>query len=655
MSEGPKNFIITLTGPSGCGKSYVIERIMDLEQKFALQNIDFHPVRVPKYVTRPLRSNEIRDLLEGKELDVISLEHISDTCELKYQTYGKKYGLELNTVTSHLEEGKSPVIVINDIRVVEELKKKFPEQVLSLFLFREVPRRDTFLKEAKARGNVAKSETEERFNKATAIYRTYIENIGLFNRVILNPSRTPDSEDYAQVQIENVIKGVLNGKITLKTKRNGRPKLFIIAGNAASGKDEIIQAVNDMGKLQATIIPKYTSRMQDKDDGSEMICQYVPAKEKMCMYKDAYESELAELQVLFKQREAVAGKDIEKLAAARAENLKEKRAIPNAEARFWLALQQEKEKIRENLRTRILKEAIAEHRLENLRLFDQDFNQLCEIYKKEGYHKPGCDVEAYLSSHPDIDAEAIINLIEEEADVENDICFEKINGLNEKRLWDLYAKEGYHSANISVEALKQESAQRIMDEFFEQNSAYLDLEKISKDLKDEISVKTAGQIFKVTGPAYYIEFSGQGLVMYENNKTLYGFQVCELPEQRNLQYEQMLKQNKHCVLVASLIDIFNICRPFFNMDVITVFSYSEISSEEFEKKSTAGTVDRKMENFEKEIKKYSEYIADFDHVTIYAESELDKQSGGRTEELIDQIFRLFRYYNPSDDNQKIPV
>lgn len=62
-----------------------------------------------------------------------------------------------------------------------------------------------------------------------------------------------------------------------------------------------------------------------------------------------------------------------------------------------------------------------------------------------------------------------------------------------------------------------------------------------------------------------------------------------------------------------------------------------------------------MENFEKEIKKYSEYIADFDHVTIYAESELDKQSGGRTEELIDQIFRLFRYYNPSDDNQKIPV
>ena len=651
MPKELKNFIITLTGPSGCGKSYVIERIMELEQKLALQKMDFHPIRVPKYVTRPLRSNEIKDLLEGKELDVISLEHISDACELKYQTYGKKYGLELNTVTSHLKDGKSPVIVINDIRVVEELKKKFPEQVLSLFLFREVPRRDTFLKEAKARGNVAKTETEERFNKATAIYRTYIENIGLFNRVILNPTRTPDSEDYAQIQIENVVRSVLSGKISLKAKKNGRPKLFIIAGNAASGKDEIIQAVNDMGKLQATIIPKYTSRMQDKDDGSEMICQYIPAREKLHKYQEAYESELKEQQIIFNQRELLAGTDIEKLAAAQAENLKEKRAIPNAENRFWSALQQEREKIRANLRKRILNEAVAEHSLESLNLFDKDCDQLCEIYKKEGYHRQGLNVESYLCSNSNIDAETIIKLIEEEADVEHDICSEKLNRLNEKRLWDLYAKEGYHAANIAVEALKETIDQKIMNEFFERNISYLDLEKINKDFEKEISEKTAGQIFKVTGPSYYIEFGSQGLVMYENNKTLYGFQVCELPEKKNLQYEQMLKQNNHCVLVASLIDIFNICRPFFNGDVITVFSYSEISSEEFEKKSTAGTVDQKMENFEKEIKKYSEYIADFDHVTIYAESELDSQSGGRTEELIDQIFRLFRYYNPDGDSK----
>lgn len=138
--------------------------------------------------------------------------------------------------------------------------------------------------------------------------------------------------------------------------------------------------------------------------------------------------------------------------------------------------------------------------------------------------------------------------------------------------------------------------------------------------------------------------------MYENNKTLYGFEVSKLPEKVGFQYQQMLNQNKHCVLVASLVDIFDICKPYFDNNVITVFSYSEISSEEFGKKSSAGTVEKKMENFENEIKKYSEYIADFDHVTIYAESEFDKRNGGRTEELIDQIFRLFRFYSTDDKN-----
>lgn len=646
IMKGKKdNFVITLTGPSGCGKSYVIDRIMELEQKFALQGVNFYPVRIPKYVTRPLRSKEIKDQLEGKEIDVISLESMPETCELKYQSYGTKYGLELSSVRTHLKNGKFPVIVINDVRVVEELKKEFPEQVLSLFLFREIPRRDSYFKEASTRGNVTSTETEERFNKATAIYLTYIENIGLFNRVIINPTRTDNSDDYAQIQIENVIKGVLCGKISLKAKKNGKPKLFIIAGNAASGKDEIIQAVNDMGKLQATIIPKYTSRIQDEEDGDEMICQYIPRKEKLFSYRASYESNLEKLNLIFKQREAEAGNDIEKLVAVREKNLMEKRNLPNENICFWADLRNEREEICKNLRERILIEADCEHHLEHLNLFDKTFEELQEIYKTDGYHAPGLDVETYLQSHQEMDEQSLINLIQEQTSVEHDICLEKLRPLNEKQLWEIYKKDGYHFKDFDVAEFKKAVDERILKEFFEFNGEYIDLEEIIQDNKEEISQKIKGQILKVTGPAYYIEFNNKGLVMYENNKTLYGFEVRKLSSGENFQYAQMLKENKHCVLVASLIDIFNICKPFFDDNVITVFSYSEISSEEFEKKSKAGTVDRKMENFEKEIKKYSEYIADFDHVTIYAESELERRNGGRTEELIDQIFRLFRYYS----------
>ena len=649
MDEKTKNFIITLTGPSGCGKSTVIGEIMELEQKLAIQNIQFSPIRVPKFSTRSLRSNEIKDSLEGKEVDLISVEQLPENCELRYQTYGKKYGFELEKIKSFLDSGKTPVIIINDVRVVEELKREFPERVLSLFLFREIPRREFFINQAGSRGNVSEEETEERFNKATAIYRTFIENIGLFSRVILNPTRKENSENYAQIQIENVIKGVLSGKISLRAKKKGVPQLFIIAGNAASGKDEIIQAVNDMGKLQAIIIPKYTSRRQDKDDGEEMICQYIPREEKLKQYREEYKKELEERQIIFDKREKMASANNEKLSNVREKNLKEKRKILKAGERFWDELKLEEEKVCAMLRNKILNEVESEHILDNLNLFAKNFDELCEIYKKEGYHRQEVDVEAYLQEHSELDEQAIVQLIVKEADVENDICLEKLKQLNYKKIWDLYQKKGYHSEEINVKQFRQEFDKKILDEFFEYNKNYIDLEKIANDYRFIIEEKTKDQVFKVTGPAYYIEVDNKGLVMYENNMTLYGFEVCELEENKSIQYEQMIQQNKHCVLVASLIDIFKICKPFFDGNIITVFSYSEISSKEFEMKCTAAVADKKMENFEKEIKKYSEYIADFDHVTIYAESEYDKRNGGRTEELIDQIFRLFRYYNQDDD------
>lgn len=56
---------------------------------------------------------------------------------------------------------------------------------------------------------------------------------------------------------------------------NYTPKLFIVVGNPASGKDELIRAINTLGKLHADIVPKYTDRECRYDDGSEMICKFI--------------------------------------------------------------------------------------------------------------------------------------------------------------------------------------------------------------------------------------------------------------------------------------------------------------------------------------------------------------------------------------------
>lgn len=51
------------------------------------------------------------------------------------------------------------------------------------------------------------------------------------------------------------------------------PRLFLVVGSPGSGKDELMTAVNTLGSLHAEIVPKHTSRLQNSDDGDEMICR----------------------------------------------------------------------------------------------------------------------------------------------------------------------------------------------------------------------------------------------------------------------------------------------------------------------------------------------------------------------------------------------
>ena len=217
MNEDVKhNFIITLTGPSGCGTSYIKKCIMEIQNELLDEDLVFKPVIFPKYVTRPLREVEIERVLHGEQIDIISVVDIPDKCDIRYQTYGKQYAFCSEDLKAHLENGECPIVVINDVRAVGETKKLFPNKVFSLFLFRKVPKIELFEKEAAERGGGAEQEIEARYNRANSTFRTCIENIGLFNRVVLNvgDDTTPD---YAKIQIKNLIKCVLLGKLGLES------------------------------------------------------------------------------------------------------------------------------------------------------------------------------------------------------------------------------------------------------------------------------------------------------------------------------------------------------------------------------------------------------------------------------------------------------
>ena len=635
------SFIITLTGPSGCGKSEVMKRIMWLGESLSQEGIPFSPHLVPKYVTRKMRTKEIIEELEGKPIDIISVDSIPEDCDLKYQTYGKQYALRLNELRELLAEGESPVVVINDVRVVEELKREFPNKVLALFLFREIPKRSAFEKEAKERGGDAVKESEDRFNKATAIYRTYIENIGVFNRVILNVGND-ETEDYARIQMENLIRSILNGEMRLSSKRDGKSKLFIIAGHAKSGKDEIIKAVNDMGRLQAKIIRKYTSRRQDADDGDEMICRLIPSEELLIHLKNEYDKEANVLTSEYEKRKTEAAVDIKKLANAAEWYHNSMRALIKPKERFWRLLEEKEEKIAEKVRERIVIEADNSHRLESLDLYNKSIGELKALYCRKGYHDESINAFVACEHWSEQD---VINALMEEADVENDITVDKVKKIEKlKDLIKLYKKNGYHKEGADIEFANHEKT-KVEEELFVNNPEYIDLDLIIDRHEKAKLKKERPQKWNPEDKACYIKDEQTGYIIYENNKTKYGFEVYDATNREKILSSMLKNEKKHLVLVASLPEIFKWCEKYTDGNVVTVFSHSEISAKEFEKIATSDAEIRKLERYPAEIMKYSMNISKFDHVTIFAEEYIRENPGAREEELYGQIFRLFRFYN----------
>lgn len=171
--------IITLTGASHCGKSFI--RNMFLQEA----TDDFKPVLFVKETTRPARSNDD---------DVKHVDKISDECDFVYEQYGVRYGFSFDKLYDHLKKGETPIIVVNDVRAVEDLRTAAGDQVISIFIYRRPPNLNEFENEERLRLKgtsekeilMAKEAARIRRDKAVAIHRIYIENIYLFDSVILN-------------------------------------------------------------------------------------------------------------------------------------------------------------------------------------------------------------------------------------------------------------------------------------------------------------------------------------------------------------------------------------------------------------------------------------------------------------------------------------
>ena len=239
--------IYVILGASGSGKTTSIDF---LAKEMSVKIIT-------KWSTRARRSND------GPE--IISVEKIPDECDLRYTSYGTEYGFKTSDLWKTIEQGLSGAIVVNDIRTLKLLKRRFSHFIRTIYIHSNVSADELMTEEAKRYGDKFTADlqlaTQKRIEKIKAVHRKYIENVSFFDSIILNVG----TKDMLFKQIE-MHRNMPQQRITAHTKA----KCFVVCGNSYSGKDELAQAMASMQADRVQTYIKATDREKITGDGGNL-------------------------------------------------------------------------------------------------------------------------------------------------------------------------------------------------------------------------------------------------------------------------------------------------------------------------------------------------------------------------------------------------
>lgn len=246
-----------ISGSSGSGKTELLSLIQN--------QATFKAVVAPKYSNRDERKGEFDDI---RHVDRINDEEYTFVYPMNNYTYG----IKAEEIADLLGQGYNVFIVLSDLRIVEELKQFFGSIAVSLYIYRNLSpdQLKKVLEERESARGIKQDDTvpfarqrQTRLNRLYLMQRQYVDNITLFDHVILN---TRKSQDLLQ-QVTKLIGGYEKGLVHKGMKG---PVIFLIAAAPGAGKRTLMSAMYDLGQRLITVVEKATTRPKHDDDGDEI-------------------------------------------------------------------------------------------------------------------------------------------------------------------------------------------------------------------------------------------------------------------------------------------------------------------------------------------------------------------------------------------------
>jgi guanylate kinase len=250
------NRVFILFGAPGGGKSLSCELLENLS--------DYSAVTIQKESTRLKRNSD------NKEIKIV--DKISNDCDIRYSQYGNDYGFSSKDIWNILKQKKSAIIIVNDIRTIRILNKKFGNLTHSIYIHSNIDRHKIF-KISKQRypdksDDFLSADVSRRIEKIKTVHRKYIENTALFQSAIINIYEINNSQ--SQLLLEQQLQQIYKKVPVCKISYSSTSRVFVIAGASFSGKDQLVNAMIQLDPDKVSLYQKASTRPKKADDKGEL-------------------------------------------------------------------------------------------------------------------------------------------------------------------------------------------------------------------------------------------------------------------------------------------------------------------------------------------------------------------------------------------------
>jgi len=176
--KNPVLFVVV--GASGAGKGVLLRSVRDMGER--------HVVVIPKVTTRSPKTTDGPEMISVSSIDL-------KRYDIQYGNYKAQYGISSREVYLGLRSGRHCLVICSNMKIaIPQLKEIFGPLMKLVYLYAPITPEVTE-ENQRLIGATRSDETKVRKDKVSVIFRYYIDNIGIFDHVLLNVGDPEDLSD----------------------------------------------------------------------------------------------------------------------------------------------------------------------------------------------------------------------------------------------------------------------------------------------------------------------------------------------------------------------------------------------------------------------------------------------------------------------------